>query len=193
LNFSTSLNLRGFSLAVAASAVALLSGCAIQAPTYTPSLDNSALVKNAPKSVAVGAFTVTASTVGATSIGLRGSSLESPVGKDYAAYLAEALRKELVLAGKLDEKSKIEISGVLLKNDISAGGFATASGEIEARFIVKNDGQQRYDKVQRAYIGWESSFVGAIAIPKAQQQYTAMVQKLLSELFADAEFQKAIR
>ncbi len=119
--------------------------------------------------------------------------MASPVGSDYAAYLAEALRQELVMAGKLDAQSKLEISGMLLKNDIDATGFSTAQGEIEARFVVRNDGQIRYDRVQLAKLAWESSFAGAVAIPKAQQQYPLMVQALLAQLLADSEFRTAIK
>lgn len=119
--------------------------------------------------------------------------MQSSVGGDYAAYLADALQQELRLAGKLNPASNLEISGQLLKNDIAAGGFSTNSGEIEARFIVKNDGVQRYDKVQRAELSWDSSFMGAIAIPKAQQQYPAIVQKLLSLLWGDSDFQAAVK
>ena len=32
--------------------------------------------------------------------------MTSPVGSDYAAYLAEALRQELALAGKLDPERR---------------------------------------------------------------------------------------
>ncbi|MFL6623645.1 MAG: hypothetical protein ACJ8KA_03695 [Sulfurifustis sp.] len=40
---------------------------------------------------------------------------------------------------------------------------------------------------------WESSFVGAIAIPAAQRGYDTTVKKLVTALFADKEFQNAIR
>lgn len=179
--------------AVAATALLLLSGCASKAPPYQPSLDNLELLKKAPKGIAVGSFSVAAGATGATAISIRAANMGSPVGADYAAYLAEALRQELVLAGKLDPKSSLEISGVLLKNDIEAGGFSTNTGEIEARFTVRNGGTQRYEKVHRASLIWESSFAGAIAIPKAHQQYPLIVQKLLSQLLADADFQAAIR
>jgi hypothetical protein len=172
----------------------VLQGCAMQAPRYTPSIDNvEALKKSGPGSVMLGTFSVQSGAQGATSISMRGSSMVSPVGSDYAAYLADALRQELVLAGKLDPKSSIEISGLLMKNDISAAGVSTNSGEIEARFVVKRDGAVRYDAVKRAESSWESSFVGAIAIPKAQQQYPVIVQQLLSKLLTDPQFQSALR
>lgn len=180
----------GRPLAVVATAL-LATGCALQAPRYQPSLDNLEVVKKVPAPLALGTFSVQAGT--GASIGLRGSSMVSPVGTDYAAYLADALRQELTLAGKLDPNSKIEVSGLLLKNDIAAGGVSTNSGEVEARIVVRNGGVQRYDKVRRAELSWESSFVGAVAIPKAQQQYPLIVQKLLSSIWTDPDFQAAIK
>jgi 2,4-dienoyl-CoA reductase-like NADH-dependent reductase (Old Yellow Enzyme family) len=183
-----------FALASAlAMAMVFLSGCAAKAQYYQLSVDNLSLIKSAPKPMAVGAFTVNAATTGASSIGLRASSMESPVGENFAAYLADALRQELSMAGKLDAKSSIEISGLLLKNDIAAGGMSTNSGEIEARFLVKVAGVQRYDKTHRAEMTWESSFLGAVAISKAHQQYPLIVQKLLTQLLSDPAFQAAIK
>jgi hypothetical protein len=169
----------------------MASGCAMQAPRYQPSIDNVEALKKTPASVALGTFTVQAGVGGP--ISLRANSMTSPVGADYAAYLADALQQELTLAGKLDPKSKIEISGVLVKNDIAAAGMSTNSGEVEARIVVKNNGTQRFDKVKRAELSWDSSFVGAIAIPKAQQQYPMIVQKLLAQLWGDADFQAALK
>ena len=168
-------------------------GCAMQAPPYQPSLDNVELLKKTASPTALGSFTVQPGGAGVVSIGLRGSSMNSPVGADYAAYLAGALAQELQLAGKLDPKSKVVITGLLLKNDIAAAGFSTNSGEIEAQFTVVNAGQERYRGTHRAELTWDSSFVGAVAIPKAQQQYPLLVQKLLGLLMADTKFQAALK
>jgi hypothetical protein len=172
----------------------LLHGCALQAPAYSP---NASAIERARNSgvqpATVGGFTVRPGATGADSISLRGNPMASPVGSNYAAYLAEALRTELRLAGKLDPKSTLEISGELLSNDIAAGGFSTNSGHIEARFIVKVGGQTRYDAVKRVEESWDSSFVGAVAIPKAQQQYPVLVQQLLGTLWADPKFVAALK
>lgn len=181
-------HMSGFVLGVA---VLLSAGCAIKAPQYNAALDNVEQLKKAPSAVKLGSFTAQSGVAG--SIGLRGSPMESPVGTDYAAYLGDALQKELKLAGKLDPNSKLEVSGQLLKNDIAAGGILTNSGEVEARFVVKNDGVQRYDQVKRAELSWDSSLLGAIAIPRAQQQYPVIVQKLLSMLWGDTNFLDALK
>ncbi|HVK31370.1 MAG TPA: hypothetical protein VM845_02560 [Burkholderiaceae bacterium] len=179
---------------VALGAVALLHGCALKAPAYSPSVANVELLKKAgTRTVALGSFTVLSGATGGSSIGLRGSSMTSPVGADYAAYLGEALRQELLLAGRLDPKSDLEIAGTLMKNDIAAAGVSTNSGEIEARFVVRRAGAVRFDAVKRAESSWESSFVGGIAIPKAQQQYPVIVQQLLAKLLADPQFVAALQ
>lgn len=119
--------------------------------------------------------------------------MNSPGGSDFAAYLADALRQELALARKLDPKSTLDIAGILMKIDIAAVGISSNSGEIEARFTAKNQGRIAYDAVKRAEMTWESSFVGAIAVPKAQQQCPLIVQQLLSKLLGDPQFQAALR
>lgn len=175
------------------AAALVLSACAIKAPLYQASIDNVEAIKRVPNKMAVGAFKVQPGIEGASSIGLRGNPMASPVGSDYAAYLAEALKQELTLAGKLDATSRIEIGGVVLKNDIAAAGISTNSGEMQVRFTVMRDGQTRYDRTLAATLSWESSFVGAIAVPKAQENYPRIVQKLIGTLWADADFQNAIK
>lgn len=166
----------------------------MQAPPYQASVSNSEVLRRASIQPARPAeFTVSAGMDGASSLGLRGSSMSSPVGTDYAAYLGEALRKELELARMLDPQSPTQISGVLLKNELNAGGFSTNDGTVEARFMVKREGATRFDKTLRASQTWDSSFVGAVAIPKAQQQYPVLVQDLISKLFADTEFLASLR
>ena len=186
--------LNALRLAGVLSLAALLQACAIQASPYSPSLDNvETLKKSGGRTVMLGSFSVQAGMEGAQTISLRGNPMSSPVGADYAAYLANALRQELVLAGKLDAKSDLSISGVLTKNDIAAGGLATNSGEIEARISVRRGGELRYEATKRAEARWESSFAGAVAIPKAQQQYPMLVQQLLGQLYADPAFVAALR
>jgi hypothetical protein len=157
-------------------------------------VDNVELLKKGgSRMVALGSFTVQPGATGGNSIGLRGNPMNSPVGADYAAYLGEALKKELVLANRLDPKADIEIAGTLMKNDIAAAGITTNSGEIEARFVVRSGGATRYDAVKRAEASWESSFVGAIAVPKAQQQYPVLIAQLLNKLLSDPQFTAALR
>jgi hypothetical protein len=186
-------SIRGLAAFAALAAVLLSTGCALQAPAYSPAVDNVERLKKDGVPTRVGAVSVAPGAPGGQSIGLRGSAMGSAIGSDFGAYIAEALRLELQLAGKLDPAAKVEIGGVLIKNDISAAGLSTNSGEIEARFTVRRDGTLRYEKVHRIEASWESSFLGSVAIPKAQQQYPMLVQQLLRQLFSDRAFFDALR
>jgi hypothetical protein len=164
------------------------------APRYSPSLENVQKLKASDVQTAkVGTFSSTPGKANAKSISLRGSSLSSPYDGSYARYLSEALKEELSLAGKLTPDAQIEVTGALQKNDINAAGFSTATGDIEARFIVTRSGTVRYDQIKSIHDEWDSSFMGSIAIPRAQARYPVMVQKLLAALYADPAFLQALK
>lgn len=116
----------------------LMTGCSMMAPRYSPSLDNVQKIKDGgTQSANVGAFGSTPAKDNAKTISLRGSSLASPYEGSYSAYLAEAIKLELSLAGKLAPNSEIEVSGVLEKNDINIPAVGSGRGDMQARFIVK--------------------------------------------------------
>lgn len=176
------------------AAITLISGCAMTAPRYTASLENVQKLKDAgAQPVGVGTFESVPGKDNANPISIRGSSLASPYDSSYAKYLAEALRQDLELAGRLKPNANIEISGVLQKNDLNVPAFGSATGTMQARFLVKRAGETKYDQVKSVQDEWESSFVGAIAIPRAQARYPVVVQKLLSELYADPAFIAALQ
>lgn len=181
-------------LGAAALCVAALStGCALQAPPYQASISNvSAIKRGTTQSARVGDFSAQPGAVGAVSISMRGSSMTSPVGENYAAYLAQALERDLALAQRLDPKSPVVIQGTLLGTDIDAA-MGTGKGFMEARFVVLRDGQVQFDKVKRGTHSWDSSFAAAVALPAAQQAYAVVVQNLLASLFTDADFQASLK
>jgi hypothetical protein len=182
------------SLVLATAFALLASGCSLVAPRYTASLENVQKLKDAGgQSLKVGDFISTPGHDNPQSISIRGSSLTSPYDGSYAKYLAEAIRQELSLAGKLSSDAKLEVSGDLQKNDISIPPVGNGHGDIAARFVLKRNDQVRYDQVKTVHFEWDSSFVGAVAIPRAQNNYPTLVQKLLAELYADPEFQAALK
>jgi len=179
---------------VASSSVLLASGCSLMAPQYTTNIDNVQKLKdNGEFSAKVGKFDSDKNDANANPITLRGSPLRSPYGDSYAEYVAEAIKQELSLAGKLKPTADVEISGVLLKNDIDARGFSKANGDIEVRFVVKKGLEVRYDQIKTVHYEWESSFLGPVAIPRAQQEYPNLVRKLLEALLADPAFLQALK
>ena len=179
---------------LASLVLTVLVGCAGPAPHYAPSIDNVEMLKKSGMDpIKTGTVSVAPELKTGQSISIRANTMVSGVGNHYGDYLASALRQELELAKLYNAQSDTEVSGTLLRNDISAGGFSTNSGEIAARFVVKRGNQVRFDKVLQVQHEWEGSFAGAVAIPRAANNYPVMVQKLIGRLLADADFHVAVR
>jgi hypothetical protein len=178
-------------IALAVIGTVVISACTSVAPPYSASIDNvETLKKSGASPAAVGAFAASAEL---NSISMRGNTMESPFGGSYGAYLADAIRQELSLAKLLDPKSNLEISGALLKNDVSVGGVITGSAVVEARVVVKRSGQVRFDKVISATMEFDSNFLGAIAVARGKESYPAVVRKFLTTLYADPDFTAALK
>jgi hypothetical protein len=173
----------------------LLSACASMVmPAYTASMDNVETLKKAGAfQASIGEFTSIKGDGNPNPISMRGSNtVSSPYQDSYAGYVAEALRQEFTLANKLAPNASIELSGMLIKNDIEVP-MGTGHAHIEVRMIVRKDGQVRYDQIKKIDQQWESSFAAATAIPLAINEYPVAIQKLLGSLYGDAEFIKAIQ
>ena len=174
---------------------AALTGCA-QVPMGTPaaSVDNIQKAKSigmAP--VNVGEFALAAGKEPKLDQGLsmRGNGLSSPYDGSFAKYLKETLRTELQAAGLLDPASATTIRGFLTASQADAA-IGQGSGTLAARFLVVRGGATVYDKELKVDATWESSFVGAIAIPAARNEYTALYRKLVGQLLSDPAFRKAV-
>lgn len=126
-------------------------------------------------------------------ISLRGSTIVSPVGSSFASYLQSALEEQLKSARLYDKNSPVTLTGIMVKNSLDGNSFTMGSATISARFVVKRDNVEVYNKVKTANHTWESSFVGAIAIPNAVNNYPTAIQKLVLELLNDSEFIEAIK
>jgi len=79
-----------------------------------------------------------------------------------------------------------------LKNDMNVP-MGTGTGTIEARFLVTNAGTVKYDQIKAAKHEWSSSFMAAVAIPRAIEEYQNLVSKLINELFSDPAFLNAVK
>jgi len=168
--------------------------CASVAPKYTPLPENVNRLRDAGlEPVKVGAFTAKPGTEESVNqLSIRGGTYQSPYDGSFVAYLREALRQELEDARLVDAAATCEVGGVLVRNELSTG-VDKGTAAIEARFTVTRGGQVRFDKTKSASYEWESSFVGAIAIPRSQQNYPTVVQRLLSQLYTDADFLAALK
>lgn len=174
--------------AIAAAAL-WLSGCTIPITPYSATYDNVQLLKASTNTVAVSPFSSENS--GVRNISVRGSSLDSPYDADLVNYIETALKLELEKAGILNMSSDRSITAVIEENDIDTGS-AVGSGVIAATFTITDKNNTLYRKRIGIDQQWESSFMGALAIPRAAESYPKMVQKLLNRLFSDGEFVAAL-
>ena len=181
--------------AIAVVSLALF-GCAtvkMPVPT-TASADSLSTLRGANLAPAkAGAFVLAPgkpASLDTTLDGLRGSSVE-PANGSFAKTLREELVVELKAAGLYDEAANTVITGTLTDSQVDAA-IGTGTGKLGAHFVVARDGTVAYDKAIVVDAKWESSFIGAIALPAAINQYTALYKTLAGKLFADPDFQKAL-
>lgn len=179
----------------AAAAVSLqLTGCAsLNMSAPQPTADNVAKVRAmsmAPASV--GTFTVAPAKAGSDkSVSMRGANTLQAPGGSFAQYLGESLKTELQAAGMLDPAASTVITGTLTNTDLDAA-IGTGTAKLAARFVVTRAGAVKFDNELSVDSSWESSFIGAVAIPLAAQNYEGLYRKLVSKLLDDAAFRAAV-
>lgn len=122
--------------------------------------------------------------------GLRGNTLE-PAKGSWSQLLKDTLVTELTAAGLYDQASPIVIEGHLVDSQVDAA-IGTGTGRLAARFTVSNAGRTVFDKELAVDARWESSFIGAVAIPEAMNQYGAFYKRLVAQLVDDADFRRAL-
>lgn len=172
--------------------VSLVSACSMNTVQYQPdfNLVNEMKDSNLQK-MSVG--DISSKNPNVNKVSIRGSSMVSTFNNSYAKYLEVALREQLQQANLYDSSSAISIAGELLTNKVNAAGFSVGTAEISARFEVLNSDKVIFDKVVTIAHEWDSSFVGAIAIPNAQNNYPIAIQKLISKLMTDQDFISSVQ
>lgn len=175
--------------------LAVLTGCAsVKMPAPAPSAANAEklrAVKLVPSQM--GSFKLAAgkpADMDTALSGLRGSSISASQGS-FSGQLRDEIAAELSAAGLLDPKSRFVIEGQLTDSMVDAA-ISVGKARLAARIQVKRDGQTVFDKEIVAESTWESSFIGAVAIPAAINQYTALYKTLAGKLFDDADFRRAL-
>jgi hypothetical protein len=169
-------------------AVVWLGGCTIVAPKYTANVDNVNVLKQNKQEINTGDFVLANKKL--NSISLRGSKLKSPVNASYADYLEDAIQLELTKASLFNPLSPLLLTAKITENDLDASGFSVGDGIMTVEFTVSKNRDTVFNKTLTAKIEWDSSFIGSIAIPNAQNSYPKLVKQLLSQLYSDAEFKK---
>ncbi|QNA88147.1 hypothetical protein G4G28_05930 [Massilia sp. Dwa41.01b] len=70
--------------------------------------------------------------------------------------------------------------------------IVTGTAKLGARFVVTHGDAVKYDRTLGTDATWESSFVGATAIPLAAAEYQKLYRKLAGQLFDDPDFRKTL-
>lgn len=178
-------------------AASQLVGCAsLEMGKPVASMDNTVKLRDGSTKApaAVGTFVLEAGKPASMdqSVAVRGgNTLTSPIGNSFAQYLKETLRVELEAAQLLDPDSQTRITGTLMDSMLDPA-MGTGKGRLQARFVVKQAEEVKYDRSLEVNSEWESSFMGAVAVPAAVQNYQFMYRKLVGQLFDDPDFRKAL-
>ena len=183
--------MRVITLPLLTLATLLLTACAIPVAPYSPSYDNVKKLPPPPPTSRINDFQAANASV--RDISVRADHLESPYGQDLVHYLQTAMQSEFAKAGLLADGGTREITALVEENEIDTGGVGDAHGVIQARFIVKKEGEIRYDKQIRIDHHWESSVLAAIANTRAAGAYPKMAELLFAKLYADEEFIQALK
>lgn len=176
------------------AATALLAGCAsFVAPTYSPDYPTLDRLKASPlDKVAVGSFQPRAADAPVNRITLRGAPF-APATGSFAEYLEQAIRSDLHELRLLDPNASTRIDATLLKNDIDVSGLSVGEGHMEVQLTVSRNGQTVHQKTYSAHTRFESAFAAAVAVPKGQSEYPALVRTLLQTIYSDPSFISALR
>jgi hypothetical protein len=121
------------------------------------------------------------------SVTIRSVVLSSPDNGSFATYLQKTLETELATAGKLDPKSQFVVQGLLTDSQMDAG-IGTGMASLGATFSLSKDGAVVFHKDLNVQAQWDSSFLGAVAIPNAINQYNALFTGLVTKLLQDDDF-----
>ncbi len=169
---------------------AALHGCGMTMPRYEPSFANVNLLKAQAPMTGITRPNVTADP-GADSIMVRLNPIRSPEGS-LSQHVQKALEAELRLAGLLEPEAHRRLD-VRLRNNEMSSPAGTGFGSITADFELRANGRPLYSASKTVTDSWDSSFIGAIAIPSAANAYNPLVRKLLAELYQDPAFISAMK
>lgn len=169
----------------------LLQGCGMTMPRYEPNYANVEVLRAAKLTPQLDQPHVEASS-GQNRLFVRANPISSPSG-DMAAHLRDALEGELRLAGLLEPGAARRLEARLEENELNAALFGQGHGVLVVEFRVVEGDRTLYQGTKRVENTWDSSFIGALAIPRAANAYNPMVTRALGELYRDPAFIAALR
>ncbi|MCH5651836.1 hypothetical protein PSYCIT7_022095 [Pseudomonas syringae Cit 7] len=167
----------------------LIQGCGVTMTRYEPSFDNVQKLKQTPPLLPIRQTQVSAA-AGQDSLQVRGNPVTSPSGS-ITQHIQDALTGELDRAGLIDPQSPRQLNVLVTQNELTAG-MGTGTGTIAAHFTLINGAKVEYDATKQVSSQWNSSFLGAVAIPNAANAYNPLVRDLLKALYSDPLFTQAL-
>lgn len=180
-------------VAIALAGASLIGCASVKMPAPTASVSNVEALRAANIAPSkAGTFSLAVGKnpdMDKTLSGLRGSTLSATNGS-FSQQLKDEMLVELRAAGLYDENSQIVIEAQLTDSEVDAA-IATGTAKLGAHFTVDRSGKRVYDKNLAVDSKWESSFMGAVALPMAINQYNALYKSLLTKLFSDPAFRTA--
>ena len=115
-----------------------------------------------------------------------------PVSGSFASDLRATVIAELTAAGRYDPDASTILSGELVENR-AGENFKNGGGVMAAAFRLTKGQRVVFDKVIRTDVQWNSSFIGAVAVPNAFRAYGAMQNMLVERLVSDTDFRRAVK
>jgi hypothetical protein len=170
----------------------LVSACATELPPPVATFESIQQLRAsniAP--LALGEFDATAELATRDhGVGFRADSLHPPGGGTFSGYLKQSISAQLTGAGKLAPDAAHVLSAQLTRIEVSTMG-ADSHAALAADFRLRVNGTLVFDKEIVVEDSWPSAFMGAEAIPDAENHYSALFPKLFAALLADPAFLSA--
>ena len=171
--------------------VFLLSGCGTNyIPKYEVNADNIDELRKHPNiEASVGSFSSNPPELSKPLTIRAINKFASPYENSFAKYIEEALKLELNLADKYNPEATVKVSGVLIKQNLDSN---SGTGQMEVTFNVVRKGKLVYEITVIGTHSFETSILGAIAIPNTAKAYPPLVSNVLNKLFKDKQFIQSI-
>lgn len=163
-----------------------LVACSSVAPEYQPNGKIISQLRDLEyKKLKTGVFSTVDQQI--NRITIRGGAMKSPYNNSYAEYLKYALQDELKYSNLWDENAELSVEAIFIENELDASGASVGHSNMAAKFIIKNKGNVIYEHEHRVKHEWESSFIGAVAIPAAQSNYVKTIQMLIEDFLLSSK------
>ncbi len=162
----------------------IIQGCvSIQAPTYQPSAENVAVLRDAQAQIAVAPFE---NNTGKNDLICRAAGpIVPPQGMSFVEYIQEALIAELRVARIYASDSDIILTGRL-----DAIDFSSTAGTWQLRLAASVGGSDEY--ITEVNYSFATGFSAARACQQVATEYRGAVRALIHEIISAPAFQQVL-